>query len=48
MKQIIFIVLVCILVYGCVQAGKRAEKEYQDCVNAGIHSDDTCWMMVYQ
>lgn len=48
MRYIIFIALVCVSVYGCTQAGKRAEKEYQECVKAGIHSDDTCWMMVYQ
>ena len=48
MKYIILIVLSCILVYGCVQGGKRAEKEYQDCVKAGIHSDSTCWSIVYE
>lgn len=47
MKYIIVIVLSCLLVYGCVQSGKRAEKEYQDCVNEGVHSDSTCWTLVY-
>ena len=47
MKKIIFIALACLLVYGCVQGGKKAEQEYQDCVNKGEHSDSTCWTLVY-
>jgi len=47
MKYIILIVLTIILGYIFVQNSKRAEQEYQDCVKAGILSNETCWQKAY-
>lgn len=41
-------VVLVLMFKGCAYIKEISDKAYSDCVNAGIHSNETCYFYAYQ
>lgn len=43
-----WIVAIAFISWAFTWMNRMAEEDYKACVEAGVHSDETCWAYVYQ